>query len=59
MFVITVNGSYMHCTDGTVYTYGTLKEALRIIDICYGLSLVGNSIGLRYLFNNPNGRNLC
>lgn len=58
MFVITVSGKYMHCTDGSIYTYSTLKEALIIVDICYGLSSIGKSINLRYLFNNPNGRNL-
>jgi hypothetical protein len=38
MFSIYINNKPLKCTEGTVYTYATVKEAVKMINICYGIA---------------------
>jgi len=47
MFSIYINNKAMHCTDGTIYKFKTVKDAVRMVNICYGLSAFKKIVKIR------------
>ena len=46
-FLVLINQKPMQCTDGRIYTYQTTREAVRIVDICYGISSFKKTIKIK------------
>lgn len=38
MFLIYINNKPLKCSDGKVYLFEKVKDAVKIVNICYGIS---------------------
>lgn len=48
-FCITVNDRIMKNSDGDMYEFNTPMEAIKMVDICYGLSSLKNDVTIGML----------
>lgn len=46
-YQILVRGKLMHPTKSEPYIFDTYKEALKMVDICYGLGEIGRTIEIK------------